>query len=324
MDINKIKEDIGEEWGEFERVLKETLVSSSDLLNTINSYLVENNGKQVRPLLSILAARALGKPYRLTISCAVVSEMIHTATLLHDDVADDSKYRRGTETVQSRFNPAASVLTGDYWLAKALSLIVNDKDMGVMSYFTKAVQELAEGEIFQMQKASSLDTTEEDYYKIIGQKTSSLFVAAVESAVFTMNPGKEVVDSMGRFAYHLGLAFQIKDDIFDYAPQMDTGKPAGGDIMESKFTLPLIAAVKRAESSEREEMLKAVKDAYPEDNTLALKAYKLVEKYEGKIIAQRALEEHCSIAIESLDVLPDNIYKSHLISLTKYMGSRER
>ena len=324
MDINRLKEEISEEWGEFERVLKETLVSSSDLLNTINSYLVENNGKQVRPLLSILAARALGKPHRLTISCAVVSEMIHTATLLHDDVADDSSYRRGKETVQSRFNPAASVLTGDYWLAKALSLIVNEKDMGVMGYFTKAVQELAEGEIFQMQKASSLDTTEEDYYKIIGQKTSSLFVAAVESAVFTMNPGKDVVERMGRYAYHLGLAFQIKDDIFDYAPQMDTGKPAGGDIKERKLTLPLIAALKRAGSSEREEMLKAVKDASPEDNTLALKAYNMVEKYGGKIVAQRALEEHCSIAIYCLDALPDNVFKSHLISLTKYMGSRER
>lgn len=324
MEINSIKNDIQKEWDKFERILKETLHSSSDLLNIINSYLFEHNGKQVRPILSLLAAKAIGEPQKNTIFCAVVSEMIHTATLLHDDVADDSKYRRGSETVQSKFNPAASVLTGDYWLAKALSLIVDERDLGVISYFTKAVQELAEGEIFQMQKASSLDTTEEDYYKIIGQKTSSLFVAAVESAVSTMNPGSKIVESMGRFAYHLGIAFQIKDDIFDYAPQLDTGKPAGGDIMEKKLTLPLIAALKAAPISEREEMLDAIREAVPEDRTLARKALEIVEKYGGKIVAQKALDEHCKMALKCLEVLPDTVYKSHLIALTKYMGSREK
>lgn len=323
MDIKTIRRDIDSEWLMFEEMLRNTLESSSALLNSINSYLMESTGKQIRPLLSILASKACGTPHRLTISCAVVSEMIHTATLLHDDVADDSRYRRGKETVQSRFNPAASVLTGDYWLARALTLIVNEKDMDVMGYFTKAVQELSEGELFQMQKATSLDTTEEDYYKIIAQKTSSLFIAAIQSAVSTMSTDKRVVESMGRYAYHLGLAFQIKDDIFDYAPQMNTGKPAGGDIMEKKLTLPLIAALKEASASERDQLLESIRVAGPEERELAAKALELVEKYNGKQIAQKALEEQCKKALDCLDVLPDNIYKQHIIALTKYMGSRE-
>lgn len=323
MDIKSIRKDIEKEWNLFEESLKGALLSNSDLLNSINSYLMESNGKQIRPLLAILASKALGEPGRLTISCAVVSEMIHTATLLHDDVADDSKFRRGKETVQSKFNPAASVLTGDYWLARALTLIVNERDMVVMSYFTKAVQELAEGELFQMQKASTLDTTEEDYYRIIAQKTSSLFIAAVQSAVSTMSSDKRVVESMGKYAYHLGLAFQIKDDIFDYAPQMNTGKPAGGDIMEKKLTLPLISALNQAGEDERREMLNAVREAGPDDLELAQKAMRLVEKYRGKDVAQRALEEQCDMALKCLEVLPDNKYRVHLATLTKYMGSRE-
>ncbi len=323
MDIKTIRKDIDHEWILFEELLRSTLLSSSDLLNSINSYLMESTGKQIRPLLSILASKACGIPHRLTISCAVVSEMIHTATLLHDDVADDSRYRRGKETVQSKFNPAASVLTGDYWLARALTLIVNEKDMDVMRYFTKAVQELSEGELFQMQKAGTLDTTEEDYYRIIAQKTSSLFIAAIQSAVSTMSSDQKIVEGMGRYAYHLGLAFQIKDDIFDYAPQMNTGKPAGGDIMEKKLTLPLIAALKLATINEREDMLESVRLAGPDDRNLASKALELVEKYGGKQIAQTALEEQCNKALTCLEVLPDNVYKKHLITLTKYMGSRE-
>ncbi len=323
MDIKTIRKDIESEWIMFDEMLRNTLESNSALLNSINSYLMESTGKQIRPLLSILASKACGKPHRLTISCDVVSEMIHTATLLHDDVADDSRYRRGKETVQSRFNPAASVLTGDYWLARALTLIVHEKDMDVMGYFTKAVQELSEGELFQMQKADSLDTTEEDYYRIIAQKTSSLFIAAIQSAVSTVSSDEKVVESMGKYAYHLGLAFQIKDDIFDYAPQMNTGKPAGGDIMEKKLTLPLIAALKESSATEREQLLEAIRVAGPEDRGLAEKALEMVEKYNGKQIAQKALEEQCKKALDCLDVLPDSIYKKHIIALTKYMGSRE-
>ncbi|MDD2491793.1 MAG: polyprenyl synthetase family protein [Bacteroidales bacterium] len=323
MDIKSIRKDIEKEWSLFEEMLRSTLMSSSGLLNSINSYLMESTGKQIRPLLSLLASKACGTPNNLTISCAVVSEMIHTATLLHDDVADDSIYRRGKETVQSRFNPAASVLTGDYWLARALTLIVNERDMSVMGYFTKAVQELSEGELFQMQKATTLDTTEADYYKIIAQKTSSLFIAAVQSAVSTMDTDERVLENMGRYAYHLGLAFQIKDDIFDYTPKLNTGKPAGGDIMEKKLTLPLIVALNRASIDEREKMLEAVKSAGPDDFELVTKAFALVEKYSGKQIAQEALDEQCKKALECLEVLPDNLYKRHLITLTKYMGSRE-
>jgi octaprenyl-diphosphate synthase len=324
MDIKAIQDDIRSEWLQFEELMKEALWSKSDLLNSINTYLLDNKGKQVRPLLSLLAARALGNPGRLTIACSVVSEMIHTATLLHDDVADEATQRRGVDTVQYKYNPAASVLTGDYWLAKSLTLIVSERNMEVMGFFTKAVEELSEGELFQMQKASSLDTTEEDYYRIIAQKTSSLFIAAIKSSVFTMGATPEVLTKMEQYAYHLGLAFQIRDDIFDYTPQLNTGKPTGGDVKEKKLTLPLIAALKAAGEEERELMLDAIRFAGYEDDKLAEQAFALVEKYNGNAVAQSALEYQCNMAQECLMSLPDSIYRDHLVELTRYMGSREK
>lgn len=323
MDIKAIKDDIKTEWAQFEELIQKILWSDCNLLNQINSHLFDYKGKQIRPLLGLLAAKSCGKVNSLTISCAVASEMLHTASLLHDDVADDAPQRRGADTVQHKYNPAAAVLTGDYWLAKSLTLLIKEKDMTVLDYFTKTVEELSEGELFQMQKAASLDTTEEDYYKIIAFKTSSLFISAIKSTVYSTGASKETIENMERYAYNLGLAFQIRDDIFDYTPQLKTGKPSGGDIKEKKLTLPIIAALNSASKEEREEMLREIRLAQPDDDKLVEKTFALVKKYNGVDVAQKALEEHCKRAEESLSGLKPSIYKNHLMELTRYMGSRE-
>jgi len=322
MDLNKIKSDIEYEWQFFQKLMRENLESSSSLLNSINFYLLENKGKQIRPLLTILSAKACGKANDLSISCAAVSEMIHTATLLHDDVADNASQRRGVPTVHTTYSAAASILTGDFWLAKALSHMVKKDSPQILGFFSKTIEDLSEGELFQMQKASSLDTTEEDYYNIIYGKTASLFVASIKSAVFSVGAKTEVLTKMEIYARHLGIAFQIRDDIFDYRPQLKTGKIAGGDIKERKITLPLIFALNSASASEREDILNMLKDGLTDDNKLVAVATILIDKYSGITFAQGALMEHCQKAEDALTLLDDSVYKRDLVQLARYVGER--
>jgi len=322
MDINGIKSDIKKEFQSFKDLMEQTLKSESTLLSAINLYLLKNGGKQLRPLIGLLSAKACGGINDITISCAAVTEMLHTATLLHDDVADNSDHRRGARTIQSKYTPAASILTGDFWLAKALSLLVKEENPRIMGFFTKTVEDLSEGELFQMQKAETLDTSESDYYRIIYSKTASLFVGAVKSAVYSVCKDDQVLKNMENYAEHLGIAFQIRDDIFDYMPELDTGKPAGGDIIERKITLPLIAALNSSEKAEKDSLLALLKNPASDENQLLKEAIELVGKYSGIAIAQSVLMEHCKKAEESLSFLEDSTYKTDLIVLARYVGER--
>jgi len=322
MDILQIKELVKDDLDKVNNLIRETLRSEVELLNTINGYLFQTSGKQLRPLLSLLAAGACGGVKSATISCAAVAELIHTATLLHDDVADRSERRRGSPTVQSAFSPASSVLTGDYWLAKALSLLVKESDPHLMGFYTKAVEELSEGELFQLQKASSMDTTEEDYLHIIARKTSSLFVAAVGGAAYSAGASNDITEGMVNYAYHLGIAFQIRDDIFDYMPDLDTGKNAGTDIREKKITLPLICALNSCSTAEREEMMSFIKNSDFNEDSLVNRTIEFVKQKKGINCAQNALMRHSGLAIDALKVLEDSIYKRELSDIALYVGNR--
>lgn len=317
-----IRSDIDQEWNSFQKLMKETLDSNVTLLNTINSYLLDNKGKQIRPLLSILSAKACGNINENSISCAVISEMFHTATLLHDDVADDASHRRGAPTVQTTYSPAASILTGDYWLAKALFLLVKEHSSEILRFFTKTVTDLSEGELFQMQKAETMDTTEEDYYYIIYSKTASLFVAAIKSAVYTVTGDKKVLEGMESYAANLGIAFQIRDDIFDYMPDLNTGKPTGGDIKEKKITLPLICALKSATETEKDSFLKMLRESDKDDDRLVAEATSIINRYSGLEQAQSILKEYCNKAADSLSVLKESLYKRDLLDLVGFVGDR--
>lgn len=322
MDINEIKDSVAPGLRRVNDLIRSTLESEVFLLNTINEYLHDIKGKQLRPLLSLLSGMACGIPDEKTYRCAAVAEMIHTATLLHDDVADDAPQRRGSQTVQSRFSPASSVLTGDYWLAKALSLLVSQNDNKLMGFYTKAVQDLSEGELLQMQKATSLDTTKEDYLSIISKKTSSLFIAAIAGAAYSAGAPEKVINCMERYAYHLGVAFQIRDDIFDYMPDLDTGKNAGTDIREKKLTLPLICALNTAGKERGNSILSFIKESREGDPTLVQRTFAFVDEYDGVGCAQSVLCEHSDKAIEALSILEDSVYKFELERVARYVGER--
>ena len=324
MDFTKIKQLIGSDLINAGETIKESLSSECFLLNDINEYLLNLKGKQIRPVLALLSAKASGKITDLSLHCAIVSEMIHTATLLHDDVADNSDSRRGSPTVKALFSPASSVLTGDFWLAKALSLVSKSNDMRALIFFANAITELAEGELFQLQKASTLDTTEEDYIIIVTKKTSSLFMAAIGSAVYSSGADELTIERMVQYAYHLGIAFQIRDDIFDYMPDLDTGKKAGSDIREKKITLPLIYALANSPQAERQKMIEFISSTASEDDDLPAKTLDFVRQYNGLALAQNVLDTYIDKAIELLDsAVPDSRYKEELISITHYIGNRD-
>lgn len=323
MDLKIIQELLKEDIQKVNNLIKVSLKSNVELLNTINSYLYEEKGKQLRPLLSLTTAKACGATTNKTYLCAAVVEMIHTATLLHDDVADNAPQRRGAETVQSKFSPASSVLTGDYWLSKALSLLVKENDITLMGFFTNAVEDLSEGELFQMQKAISLDTTEEDYLGIISKKTSSLFISAIAGAAYCSGASQKIIDQMKDYAYHLGIAFQIRDDIFDYTPEIKTGKNAGTDIKEKKITLPLICALNTCSQIEREAMLNFIKGSKDQEEPLISKTFNFVKQYSGVTYAQEVLTKHSKMAIASLSDLAESEFKNELANIAMYVGTRQ-
>lgn len=332
MDIKEIKKELGGDWDGYQKALIDALRNENILLSRINTYLIDNAGKQLRPLLSLLAGNACGTIVPENYYCAAVCEMVHTATLLHDDVADNGDMRRGVPTVKAVFNQSASVLAGDYWLARALRLLTERCPKKVLDCFALALQELSEGEIIQMEKADSLNTTESDYYQIIARKTASLFIASVKGAAICVNAPEQFIQAVTDYAYHLGLAFQIRDDIFDYSPDLKTGKIAGSDLKERKITLPLLGALQNA-PDQKERVLGLI--AAISGNTLAkgeeitpqeLQIIEVVNEFvwanNGVEYAQQSLQKQVGLACRALDVLPDTLSKRRLCQLAEYVGIR--
>ena len=236
MDIGSIKEYLGQDWTMVSGRIASALKSDIALLNSTNDSILSNSGKQLRPMLALLFARACagGKVTDATIRYASSAELLHNATLLHDDVADDSDQRRGVPTIRSLMGPSIAVLVGDYWLVKAMELILggDEGDTAVIKIFSKTLSDLAEGEMLQLQKAQNGDTDKEAYLRIIYNKTASLFEAACVSAAVSVDAVQEYVVAAREYATALGLAFQIQDDILDYAGTESVGKPLGVDILE--------------------------------------------------------------------------------------------
>ncbi len=333
MDIKEIQKELGRDWSGYQAALVSALSNKNVYVSKINNYLIENAGKQLRPVLSLLAARACGNLCSTNYSCAAVAEMIHTATLLHDDVADNGDVRRGVPTVKAVFGQASSVLAGDYWLARALH-ILTECGTDILACYTTAVQELAEGELIQMEKAESLDTTEDDYYTIIAKKTASLFIAATKSAALSVGAENAYVEAITKYSYELGVAFQIRDDIFDYTPSLNTGKVAGADIKERKITLPLLCAMKNSRPDEAaaiRERIGIIDSNISHNNSISDSEMAVIEevnafvqKYNGIGYAQAALEEHSRKAVEALSILPNSKEKERLVQLAEYVGSRNK
>lgn len=313
---------LAEDWKKFQSSYSEALASGIPLLDHINGFLLENSGKQLRPMMALLIARALrGSCDERVIKMAVAVEMLHTATLLHDDVADESPTRRGVPTVMALYNPSSSVLVGDYWLSKAVDLVVDLADKRTIRIFAKCLSDLAEGEMLQMAKAESLDTTEEDYREIIFRKTASLFISTACSIAWTLESTDRELEAVRGYASHIGIAFQMMDDILDYSPELSLGKPTGQDVLEKKITIPLIGMMRNAPKEVVDAFLVKMKSP---SKSLAEEALSLVDRYDGFAYAEMRLEEEISKAKESLAALEDSPAKDLLERLAEYMSLRRR
>jgi len=328
MNLGAIKEYLGEDWLQTQACMKNMLASDIDLLNSTNESILSVSGKQMRPVLSLLVARAcMAEVGSIPHDCwryAAASELLHNATLLHDDVADESDQRRGKPTVNSLMGPSVSVLVGDYWLVRAVDCILEADRYSneVVRIFAKTLGDLAKGEMFQLQKANSGDTTEEDYLRIIYSKTATLFEATVRAAVIGVDGSRELQDRMADFAVKLGLAFQIRDDVFDYSLDMNIGKPVGADILERKITMPLLGAFKAVDVETEKKIRDMVSSIalHPENRDAIVE---FVKSNGGLEYAQKRLEELVDEALEDLSVLPDTQDRRYLEALARFVGNRK-
>ena len=326
MDIKAVKEYLGQDWLSVQERIASALESDISLLNSTNASILSQSGKQLRPMLALMFARACtGKATDAGIRYAAAAELLHNATLLHDDVADGSELRRGKPTVMSLMGPSVSVLVGDYWLVKAMELILQDSDTDTtaISIFSKTLSDLAEGEMLQLQKAQSGDTDEKDYLRIIYNKTASLFEAACVSAAISAGVSEDVVKAARDYAVALGLAFQIKDDILDYSGTESVGKPLGVDILEQKITLPLLGALNNVSGQKQAEVRGMVKDIVGRPE-LRDDIVSFVKENGGLEYAKARLEEYVNEAVHALDILPDSREKECLVELARYTAIRDK
>ena len=327
MDLNEIKSFLGDDWKKVLEKIDEQLGSDIEVLDSTNRQIFSHSGKQLRPMLSLLVARACsaGRITEASVCYAAASELLHNATLLHDDVADSSDERRGVPTIRSVMGASVSVLVGDYWLVKAMECILSchtSLDGRVIRLFSRTLSDLAEGEMLQLQKAGSCDTTEDDYRRIIFNKTASLFEVSAVSAAISVNAPAEMEDAVRRYAGSLGLAFQIRDDIFDYAVSAaQIGKPVGVDIMEQKMTLPLLGALRMAGEETAADIRRKVMEihSHPEYREEIIG---FVRDYGGIGYAMDRLGEYLDEAVAALDVLPETREKLYLIEIADYVGKR--
>ena len=305
-------------------LIRQSLQSDIELLDATNRSLLERPGKRLRPTLALLAAQACaGTVNEDTRRFAAATELLHNATLLHDDVADNSPQRRGAPTVMSLFGSRASVLLGDFWLVRAMEQILDaSRDVNrVIRIFSRTLSDLAEGEMLQLQKAASGDTAEADYLQIIYDKTASLFVAAARSAAISVQATPEQEAAVCAYAENLGLAFQITDDIFDYQEDASIGKPVGQDLKEQKITLPLLGAMQAFPEQEPEIRRKVTLIGQHPEFQAEIVAF--VKASGGLDYAIRRKEEYVGRVVAALDVLPSGEGRQALVDLAGRVAIRK-
>lgn len=326
MDFNSIKEFLKDDLDRVNALMRSSLANDISLLDKTNKMVLARSGKQFRPVLALLAARACsgGIVTEDTIHYAAASELLHNASLLHDDVADDSPMRRGAPTVMSLLSGRASVLLGDYWLVKGVDNILSSGNSSsrVIRIFSSTLSDLAEGELLQLQKADCGDTCETDYYKIIYNKTASLFVASAESAAISVGASDQKIKAVKTYAKCLGIAFQIRDDIFDYEDGADTGKPAGLDLKERKITLPLLGALAGVDAGTESRIRRMVCDI-DTHSEYQKEIVAFVRERGGMEYASRRLEEYVENAKIALKPLGTRQEVSMLADVAEFTAKRK-
>lgn len=321
MSAAQIIEYLGSDWTQMKALIRESLSTDVALLDETNKGILSHSGKMLRPLILLLLADAISEPNDASRHYAAAVELLHNATLMHDDVADNSSKRRGYPTVSAILGPSAAVLVGDFWLARAVQLVLDAKGSDkVLGLFTKTLNDLAEGELLQMQKAESCDTAEEDYFRIISCKTATLFEIAGAAAASSVGASDEFYEAARRFAKLFGVAFQIKDDILDYVGTDELGKPTGVDLNEQKITLPLLGALKG--SGREAEMRDKIRNIHA-DPRYCEEIRQFVIDGRGIEYAAGRLKEYVDMAVSELSVFPDSPARSFLAEIAEFNLLRE-
>lgn len=320
----KIKQPIGYEMDLFERKFQLSMSSKVALLNRITHYIVNRKGKQMRPMFVFLVAKMVsnGDVSERTYRGASVIELIHTATLLHDDVVDDSNRRRGFFSVNALWKNKIAILIGDFLLSKGLLLSIDNNDFDLLKIISIAVREMSEGELLQIEKARKLDITENIYYEIIRQKTATLIAACCSLGAASVKPESAHVETMRKFGELIGMAFQIKDDLFDYGTQQ-IGKPTGIDIKEQKMTLPLIYVLNQVSKKDKKWLINSIKNH--NKNTKRVKeVIAFVKDKGGLVYAVSKMKAFQEEALQLLNTYPPSEYRSSLEFMVNYVIERKK
>ncbi len=322
-DLKQIKEPVKNHIKEFEKYFQRSMKSSVPMLNRVTAYIVKRKGKQMRPLFVFLSAEIAGGVNESTYRGASLVELLHTATLVHDDVVDDSNERRGIFSINALWKNKISVLVGDFLLSKGLLLSLDNNDFEMLKIVSNAVREMSEGELLQIEKSRRLDIKEDIYYEIIRKKTASLISSCCACGAFSSKGDKEITEKMRLFGEKVGMAFQIKDDLFDYQKANKTGKPTGIDIRDKKMTLPLIYLLNNSGKSERRRIINIIKNHGTDPDKVAGLIRDVTEsggiKYaEGKMMQYR--EE----AFDILNSFPESPARKSMADLLTFTTEREK
>ncbi|ANW97309.1 polyprenyl synthetase [Wenyingzhuangia fucanilytica] len=320
----RIQQPIYQEMAAFENKFKEAMATKVPLLNRITHYIVRRKGKQMRPMFVFLVAKMVsnGNFNERTYRGAAVIELIHTATLVHDDVVDDSNKRRGFFSINALWKNKIAVLVGDFLLSKGLLLSIDNDDFDILKLISIAVREMSEGELLQIEKARRLDITEEVYFEIIRQKTATLISACCGIGAASVGANKEEVDKMRLFGEYIGIAFQIKDDLFDYSDEQ-IGKPTGIDIKEQKMTLPLIHTLNNCSDKDRKWLINSVKN-HNTDKKRVKEVIQFVKDHNGLAYTTERMHDYKNKALDILNTYPDTEYKASLLTMIDYVVERKK
>ena len=321
---SQIKQPIQQEMELFEKKFYESMSSKVALLNRITYYIVNRKGKQMRPIFVFLTAKMIsgGTIEERTYRGACVIELIHTATLVHDDVVDDSNRRRGFFSINALWKNKIAVLVGDYLLSKGLLLSIDHGDFDLLRIISVAVREMSEGELLQIEKARRLDITEDIYYEIIRQKTATLIAACCALGARSVSEDEVQVETMRKFGELIGMAFQIKDDLFDYTDEA-IGKPTGIDIKEQKMTLPLIYALNNCSDKEKSWCINSIKN-HNKDKKRVAAVIQFVKDKNGLTYAEQKMSQFQQEALALIQNFPNSTYKDSLTLMVNYVIERKK
>lgn len=321
--LDAIKKPVEVDLDKFEPYFKNSMSSKVPLLDVITNYIYRRKGKQLRPLLVFLSAGINGAVTESTYVAAGMIELLHTATLIHDDVVDEAYERRGFFSINALWRSKIAVLVGDYILSKGLLLAIEKNEIELLRIMSKAVKDMSEGELLQIERSRKMDINETTYFEIIEKKTASLLASCSANGACSAGASPEMIERMRNFGLYLGIAFQIKDDLFDYQPKGIIGKPTGNDIKEKKLTLPLIHSLSKVSKGEQSDILKLVRSSKKNPKAVE-KVVAFVKQNGGLDYTAIKMQEYKDKALEQLALYPESEYRKSLEMLTEYIVERSK